>query len=60
MDIPESLKKIQGHNMTARKYTVWVGGSEVTQNLVNLERAEELVEEWKNKNYNDVSIEEVW
>ena len=40
-------------------YTVWVGGVEVNDNLLNWLEAERLYKHWLSKGYHDVIIEEV-
>jgi hypothetical protein len=41
------------------KWTVWVGGSEMSSNLLSLSQAHKIVEVWKSLGYNDVQIEEI-
>lgn len=41
------------------KWTVWVGGSEVNQNLLTYNQAREIAKSWKDKGYDDVKLEEV-
>lgn len=43
--------------MSAEVFTVWVGGGEVNSNLLTLDKALEIAEEWKAKGYEDVAIE---
>jgi hypothetical protein len=41
------------------QYSVWVGGTEVNDYLVDLQTAEEIADEWTRDGYDDVQIEEV-
>jgi hypothetical protein len=41
------------------KYTVFVGGFEVNDYLLNRDQAESLAQEYKNDGYDDVEIQEV-
>lgn len=41
------------------KWTVWVGGSEMSSNLLSLSQALKIVNVWKNLGYDDVIVEEV-
>ena len=41
---------------TERKYTVWVGGTEVNDYLLPLEEAIELANEWSERGYSDVGL----
>lgn len=43
--------------MNAEVFTVWVSGGEVNSNLLTLDKALEIAEEWKAKGYEDVTIE---
>ena len=38
-------------------YTVWVGGTEVNDKLLTKEQAEELLQEYKDKGYDDAVID---
>ncbi len=40
-----------------KEYTVWVGGVEVNDYYLTLERASELADEWREDGYDDVVIE---
>ena len=40
-------------------WTVWVGGGEVNSYLLNKEQAKDIAQEWKDKGYDDVVVEEV-
>ena len=40
-------------------WTVWVGGGEISQNLLSFSQALKIVEVWKGLGYEDVVIEEV-
>lgn len=42
-----------------KKYSVWVGGSEVNDYYLTKEQAEYLAEEYKEDGYDDVVIEEI-
>ena len=46
--------------MNTKKYTVWVGGTEVTNNYVNRKIADSILTDYLHKGYdqNDVWIEE--
>ena len=39
-----------------RKYTVWVGGTEVNDYLLPLDEAIELAHEWSERGYSDVGL----
>ena len=41
------------------KWTVWVGGSEISSNLLSLSQAEKIVKVWKSLGYDDVAIEQI-
>jgi hypothetical protein len=41
------------------QYSVWVGGTEVNDYLVDKETAEEIAGDWTRDGYDDVKIEEV-
>lgn len=41
------------------KWTVWVGGSEMSSNLLSLSQAEKIVKVWEGLGYEDVVIEQV-
>lgn len=41
------------------KYTVWVGGSEMSSNLLSHLQALKIAKVWKDFGYNDVVVEEV-
>lgn len=41
---------------TKECYTVWVGGVEVVDYLVDKETADRIAKEWENKGYDDVAI----
>lgn len=45
---------------TMSKWTVWVGGGEINSYYLDKERAEELVQIWKDKGYDEVVAEEVF
>ena len=40
-------------------WTVWVGGSEMNSHLLTKSKAIALANEWFNRGYNDIRIEEV-
>jgi len=42
---------------TERKYTVWVGGTEVNDYLLPLEEAIELANDWSERGYSDVKLD---
>lgn len=41
------------------RYTVWVGGGEVNDELLTKDQAEKLAEDYRSKGYDDVKVEEV-
>jgi hypothetical protein len=41
------------------KWTVWVGGSEMSSNLLSHSQALKIVKVWKELGYDDVVVEEV-
>ena len=41
-----------------RKYTVWVGGTEVTENFIEYTKAKEILNNYLNQGYTDVIIQE--
>ena len=43
----------------SKKYSVWVGGSEVNDVYIGIEEAEQIKAEWEYDGYTDVIIEEV-
>ena len=45
--------------MKEKLFTVWVGGVEVNDYYLTLEKAEELAEEYEMDGYDDVVIEEI-
>lgn len=51
---------IEREDKAMSKWSVWVGGSEVSDyHLTTFAEAEELAQDWKNKGYDDVAIEEI-
>lgn len=42
-----------------KRYTVWVGGSEVNSSLLSKKQATEIASEWWTNGYEDVEIEKV-
>ena len=40
-------------------YTVWVGGSEMSEDLLSLSQAQRIASVWKGLGYDDVIVEEV-
>lgn len=40
-------------------YTVWVGGSEMSENLLSLSQAQRIASVWKKLGYDDVIVEEI-
>jgi len=40
-------------------YTVWVGGSEMSSNLLSLSQAHRIVNVWQGLGYDDVQIQEI-
>jgi alpha-D-ribose 1-methylphosphonate 5-phosphate C-P lyase len=47
---------MQFSNREIQVFTVWVGGVEVTDELFNLNEADEVVDDWKDRGYDDVGI----
>ena len=45
--------------VTMSKWTVWVGGSEMSSNLLSHSQALKIVKVWKDLGYDDVVVEEV-
>jgi hypothetical protein len=45
--------------MLTAKWTVWVGGSEMHSHLLTKSKAISLANEWFNRGYDDVVVEEV-
>jgi hypothetical protein len=46
--------------MKKKKYTVWVGGGEVNSHYIeSKEEADSIAEEWREKGYDDVVVEEI-
>jgi hypothetical protein len=43
--------------MATKNYTVWVGGGEVNDCYLNKKDAYALAKEWRDKGYDDVSVE---
>jgi hypothetical protein len=41
------------------KWTVWVGGSEMSSNLLTKGQAVSIANDWFNRGYNDVVVEEI-
>jgi hypothetical protein len=41
------------------KWTVWVGGSEMSSNLLTKGQAVSIANDWFNRGYSDVVVEEV-
>lgn len=41
------------------KWTVWVGGSEMSSYLLNREQAIAIASDWLNRGYEDVVVEEI-
>jgi hypothetical protein len=41
----------------ANSWTVWVGGVEVVDYLVTRERAEEIAQDWRERGYGDVVLD---
>ena len=41
------------------KYTVWVGGGEMSSNLLSLSQALKIADVWKGFGYDDVVVEEI-
>jgi hypothetical protein len=42
-----------------RTYTVWVGGSEMNSNLLTKGQAVSIANDWFNRGYNDVQVQEI-
>ena len=47
---------IQGNEI--KKYTVWVGGTEVTEHFVTYTTAKNILDNYTGQGYNDVNIQE--
>ena len=45
--------------MLTAKWTVWVGGSEMSNNLLTRGQAVSIASDWFNRGYDDVAIEEI-
>ena len=45
--------------MLTAKWTVWVGGSEMSNNLLTRGQAVSIASDWFNRGYDDVVVEEV-
>lgn len=51
---------IEREDKAMSKWSVWVGGLEVNDyHLTTFAEAEELAQDWKNKGYDEVAIEEI-
>ena len=44
---------------TMSKWTVWVGGSEMNNNLLTKGQAVSIANDWFNRGYNDVQVQEI-
>jgi len=44
---------------TEKRYTVWVGGSEVNDTYLTKDEADDLAQEYLDDDYDDVIIEEI-
>ena len=44
---------------TMSKWTVWVGGSEMNSNLLTKGQAVSIANDWFNRGYNDVQVQEI-
>jgi hypothetical protein len=49
----------QAREIAMSKWTVWVGGSEMSSNLLSHSQALKIVKVWKDLGYDDVIVEEV-
>lgn len=49
----------QARERAMSKWTVWVGGSEMSSNLLSHSQALKIVKVWKDLGYDDVVVEEV-
>lgn len=45
--------------MEEERFTVWVGGGEINDNLLTKPEADALAEAWSAKGYDDVQVEEI-
>ena len=52
----EEAKKQHKVSASAKEFTVYVGGSEINDNLLTLEEAKKLADSYRNKGYDDVSV----
>ena len=60
MSINDMVKSIdESEREEAPNWTVWVGGSEMHSHLLTKGKAISLANEWFNRGYNDVVVEEV-
>jgi hypothetical protein len=50
---------VQKRERVMSKWTVWVGGSEMSSNLLSHSQALKIVKVWKDLGYDDVVVEEI-
>jgi hypothetical protein len=53
----EPTEKYYGDDDSPNIYTVWVGGTEVTDNLLPKYKAERIADDWRKRGYDDVVVE---
>ena len=59
METTEQGLMITQRERVMSKWTVWVGGSEVSSNLLTRGQAVSIANDWFNRGYDDVIVEEV-
>jgi hypothetical protein len=59
MEMTEQGLMITQRERVMSKWTVWVGGSEVSSNLLTRGQAVSIANDWFNRGYDDVIVEEV-
>jgi hypothetical protein len=59
MSINDMVKMIDEDKGENNSWTVWVGGSEMHSHLLTKSKAISLANEWFNRGYDDVVVEEV-
>jgi prophage maintenance system killer protein len=52
-------KRLKQLNMKNNKYTVWVGSTEVNDNYLTKQQAENLAFEYEQQGYDDVIVEQI-
>ncbi len=59
MTFAVSGMKTRARERVMSKWTVWVGGSEMSSNLLTRGQAVSIANDWFNRGYDDVVVEEV-